>query len=82
MVSKDYRDLLVWQKAMDLVEEIYSLTEDFPDQEIFGLTQQIKRAAISIPSNIAEGQGQSSKKAFNRFLIIAQGSLNELETQL
>jgi four helix bundle protein len=82
MASKSYRDLIVWQKAMDLVEAIYRVTRGFPKEEQYGLTSQMRRAAVSIPSNIAEGQGQGSDKNFGRFLSIAQGSLTELETQL
>jgi len=67
---------------MDLVEDIYRITRDFPNEERFGLTQQMRRCAVSIPSNIAEGAGRSSSKEFLRFLNIAMGSLAELETQL
>jgi four helix bundle protein len=77
-----YRDLLVWQKAMLLVSAVYKLARTFPDSERFGLTSQMQRAAVSIPSNIAEGQGRLATKEFRRFLGIAQGSLRELETQL
>lgn len=77
-----YRDLEVWQVAMDLADAVYDLTRDFPDDERFGLTQQIRRAAVSIPSNIAEGHGRMHGKEFMRFLRIANGSLKELETQL
>jgi len=77
-----YRDLVVWQKAMTLVSDIYKLTREFPDSERFGLTSQIQRAAVSIPSNIAEGQGRLATKEFRQFLGIARGSLKELETQL
>jgi len=77
-----YRDLVVWQKAMVLVSSIYKLTSSFPDAERFGLTSQIQRAAVSIPSNIAEGQGRLATKEFRQFLGIARGSLKELETQL
>ena len=75
-------DLIAWQKATDLVIEIYARTEPFPKSEIFGLTNQMRRASVSIPSNIAEGQGRSSKKDFIHFLHIARGSLQELETQI
>jgi four helix bundle protein len=79
----DYRDLVAWQKAMDLAERIYRKTADFPLEERYGLTAQMRRAATSIPSNIAEGQGRrSSDEEFVRFLRIALGSLCELETQL
>jgi four helix bundle protein len=79
----DYRDLVAWQKAMDLAERIYRETADFPLEERYGLTAQMRRAATSIPSNIAEGQGRrSTDEEFARFLKIALGSLCELETQL
>jgi len=81
-VVSSYRDLVVWQKAMTLVSSVYQLTRSFPDFERFGLTSQIQRAAVSIPSNIAEGQGRLATKEFRQFLGIARGSLKELETQL
>jgi four helix bundle protein len=77
-----YRDLKVWQLAMMLAEETYRISKEFPKHEIYGLTSQLQRAAISLPSNIAEGQGRNSSKEFNHFLGIALGSLAELETQL
>ena len=77
-----YRDLLVWQSAMQIAEDVYHLTEHFPKQEVFGLTSQSRRAAVSVSSNIAEGHGRNSPKEFNHFLGIALGSLAELETQL
>jgi len=77
-----YRDLVVWQKAMALVSAVYKLTRAFPNSERFGLTSQIQRAAVSIPSNIAEGQGRLATKEFRQFLGIARGSLKELETHL
>jgi four helix bundle protein len=79
---KSYQDLQVWQKAMDLVDRIYQVTKAFPKEELYGLSSQIRRAAISIPSNIAEGQGRSSTKEFLRHLAIAYGSLMETETQI
>jgi four helix bundle protein len=82
MALKFYKDLVAWQKAMDLVTEIYRVTRKFPKDELFGLTSQIRRAAVSIPSNIAEGQGHLSKGDFRRFLGHARGSLSELETQI
>ena len=77
-----YKDLIVWQKSMTLVVEIYKLTEFFPKSEIYGLTSQMKRCAVSIPSNIAEGRRRGSKKDYRHFLIIAYGSGAELETQI
>ena len=79
---KSYEDLMVWQKAMDLVEEIYLLARMLPKEELYSLQDQMKRAAISIPSNIAEGFGRRNRKEFCRFLLIARGSAMELETQL
>lgn len=77
-----YRDLLVWQSAMQIAEDVYRLTENLPKHELFSLTSQLRRAAVSVPSNIAEGHGRNSPKEFNHFLGIALGSLAELETQL
>ena len=77
-----YRDLIAWQKAMDLVTAIYRATAGFPRDEIYGLTSQLRRAAVSIPSNIAEGQGRQSTREFIHFLSIAYGSLNEAQTQI
>ena len=82
MGVRNYRDLLVWQKAMDLVQEIYKATKTFPQEELFCLTSQLRRAGISIPSNIAEGEGRKSKKEFLHHLSIAYGSLREVETQV
>jgi four helix bundle protein len=79
---QSYRDLVAWNKAMELVTEIYRVTQKFPKEELFGLTSQIRRAAISIPSNIAEGKGRLSKGEFRQFLGNARGSLAELETQI
>jgi len=79
--AKDYRDLLVWQRAMDLVELVYRVTADFPPEETYGLKQQMCRCAVSIPSNIAEGQGRESPRDFIRFLNMANGSRRELETK-
>ena len=81
-MSRTYRELLVWQKAKHLATLVYRETERFPRSEIFGLTSQIRRAAISIPSNIAEGQGRLTKGEFRHFLGQARGSILELETQL
>jgi four helix bundle protein len=80
--SRSYRDLDVWKLAIEIVKDIYRVTEKFPPPELFGLTNQLRRAAISIPSNIAEGQGRNSSKEFRQFLAIALGSLAEVETQL
>ena len=81
MGVRSYRDLIVWQKAMDLVEEVYGITKFFPREEQFSLTSQLRRSAISVPSNIAEGEGRFSKADFNHFLSISHGSLCEAETQ-
>ena len=77
-----YKDLLVWQKGIALVKDIYSASASFPSAEAFGLTSQIRRAAVSVPSNIAEGNGRASRAEYLHFLNIANGSCNELETQL
>ena len=82
MAGKNYRDLFAWQKAMDLVEVVYKATGQFPKEEIYGLANQLRRAVVSIPSNIAEGQGRSSSNDFRRFLAISCGSLREVETQI
>jgi four helix bundle protein len=79
---KAHHRLKVWQKAIDFVTEIYKLTEEFPKEEIYGLVSQMRRAAVSIPSNIAEGAARASKAEFRKFLAIAQGSISELETQI
>lgn len=79
---KIHKDLEVWQKGILLVTDIYQLTNNFPKEELYGLTNQIRRAAVSIPSNIAEGSARQSNKEFIQFLHIALGSLMELETQL
>jgi len=77
-----HKDLIVWQKSMDLVVEVYKLTKSFPDDERFGLTSQMRRAVVSIPSNLAEGKKRSSRKDFGRFVNIAYSSGAELETQM
>jgi len=82
MAVSDYRQLIVWQKAMGLVEAVYKMTTHFPKDEIYGLTAQIRRAAVSIPSNIAEGQGRRTTREFLNFLSVAHGSLKEVETQV
>ena len=81
-MKQDFRNLVVWQKAIALVTEIYRSTQSFPSDERFGLTAQIRRAAVSVPSNIAEGQGRISRGEFRQFLGHAKGSLCEVETQL
>ena len=82
MAIDSFRDLRVWQAGIDLVEQVYHLTETFPKQEVYGLTSQIQRAAVSIPSNIAEGHTREHSKEYLHYLSIAQSSLAELETQL
>lgn len=82
MPWKDYKDLLVWQKSMDLVDEIYKLISLLPESEKYALSSQMRRAAVSVPSNIAEGNARFSEKDFKHFLQIAKGSLYELDTQL
>jgi four helix bundle protein len=79
---RGYQDLIVWQKAMTLVNRIYLLTRQFPSDERFGLTSQMRRAAVSVPSNIAEGQARHSTGEFIQFISHAEGSVAELETQL
>jgi four helix bundle protein len=82
MPQKTYADLIAWQKAMDLAVSIYRLTESLPKEELYGLRSQLRRAGISIPSNIAEGQARWSKKPFLLHLSIAHGSLCEVETRI
>ncbi|TJY34775.1 four helix bundle protein [Pontimicrobium aquaticum] len=77
-----HKDLKVWQEAMNFVVVIYEISESFPSKEVYGLTSQLRRASVSIPSNIAEGAGRRGNKEFIRFLYIALGSLSEVETQL
>ena len=79
---KDFKDLIVWQKSMELASVVYLLVKKLPKEELFALSNQIRRAVVSIPSNIAEGQGRNSTKEFIHFLAIAKGSKAELETQL
>jgi four helix bundle protein len=81
MASQSYRDLFAWQRAMDLVELAYRHSRRFPKEEMFALTSQLRRSAVSVPSNIAEGQGRGTNPEFVHFLRIAHGSLRELETQ-
>ena len=82
MGVKSYKELIVWQKAMDLVSEVYALVKLLPREELYALSDQMRRAVVSIPSNIAEGQERNSSKEFAQFLSIARGSKAELETQL
>ena len=79
---KSYKDLVMWQKAMDLVVSVYRMTASFPKEEQYGLISQMRRCAVSIPSNIAEGRGRGSRKEFLRFVYIAYASGSELETQI
>ena len=82
MTINSYKDLIVWQKSMDLTVEVYHLAKFLPKEETYALSDQMRRSAVSIPSNIAEGQGRNSTRDFVRFLSIARGSQTELETQL
>ena len=82
MAVRNYSELIAWQKAIDLVETVYTLSAALPREEMYGLTTQIRRAAVSIPSNIAEGQGRWTTGEFVQFLGIANGSLREVETQI
>jgi four helix bundle protein len=82
MSVRNYSELIAWQKAMDLVQAVYKATQSFPREEVYGLTNQIRRAVVSIPSNIAEGQGRKSINEFLHHLSIAYGSLREVETQI
>lgn len=77
-----YRELLVWQKAMELVVETYRFSSSFPKEERYGLMSQLRRASVSVPSNIAEGYGRASRKEYLQFLYVSQGSLKETETQI
>jgi four helix bundle protein len=79
---KSHKDLDIWKRSVDLVSLIYTVTKNFPKEEIYGLTNQIRRAAVSIPSNIAEGAARNHSKEFIQFLFVSLGSLSELETQI
>ncbi|MEN2401375.1 four helix bundle protein [Flavobacterium sp. MC2016-06] len=79
---KSYKDLLIWQKGIKIVALVYQLVKTFPQEELYALTSQLKRASVSIPSNIAEGYGRNTSKSFSHFLDISRGSLFEIETQL
>ena len=81
-MKRTHEGLQVWQEGMALAKDVYAATASFPKEEIYGLTSQMRRAAVSVPSNIAEGAARGSKKEFLQFLIIARGSLMELETQI
>jgi len=81
-MGQNYRELKVWQRSMELVRDDYQVTKAFPKDETYGLTSQIRRAAVSVPSNIAEGQSRHSHKEFMRFLSASRGSLSEVETQI
>ncbi len=80
--AKSYKDLIVWQRAVRFVVDIYKVTSRFPREEVYGITSQMRRSAVSIPSNIAEGQARNSPRSFENYLNIALGSAAELETQL
>lgn len=82
MKIQSFKELIVWQRSMELVKEIYMISDNFPHSEQFGLANQMRRAAVAIPSNIAEGKKRSTKKDFIHFLTIADGSAAELETQI
>lgn len=82
MAVQSYRQLIAWQKAMDFAEEVYRATRSFPREELYGITSQLRRAVISVPSNIAEGQGRLSTGEFRQFLGNARGSLLEVESQI
>jgi four helix bundle protein len=82
MSEQSYRDLIAWQKAIDLVESVYRTTIGWPKEELYGLTNQVRRAAVSVPANVAEGQGRNSPREFLHHLSIATGSLHEVETHL
>jgi four helix bundle protein len=81
-MSKPHKKLIAWSKSMDLVEKVYEISRNFPREEMYGLTSQIRRAAVSVPSNIAEGAADRSRVQFRNYLSVAIGSLNELGTQV
>ena len=81
-MSNTYRDLKVWQRSIDLAESVYRITTGFPASEMYGLSSQMRRAAVSVASNIAEGWGRRSRKEYGRFVLVARGSNDELQTQL
>ena len=80
--AESYRDLVIWQMGMETARRVHSLTRSFPREEVYGLTSQMRRAAVSIPSNIAEGFSRHSRREMSRFVAIAHGSVSELETQV
>ena len=82
MIVRSYRDLIAWQKSLDLVTEVYRCTQSFPREETYGLTAQLRRAAVSVPSNIAEGHARLTSGEFRQFLGYALGSVAEIETQI
>jgi four helix bundle protein len=82
VAERSFRDLIVWQRAIELSLSIYTFTKDFPREELFGLTSQLRRAVVSIPSNIAEGESRISPGEFKQFLGVAKGSTSEVQTQL
>jgi four helix bundle protein len=82
LMAQSFRELQVWQRAMQLTIAIYRLTKNFPKDELYGLTSQLRRAAVSVPSNIAEGHGRLSNREFTQFMSVARGSVCELQTQL
>jgi four helix bundle protein len=81
-MASSYRELKVWQKSIDLAEQVYRLTERFPPAELYGIANQMRRAAVSVASNIAEGWGRRSRREYSKFVVIARGSNDELQTQL
>lgn len=81
-MRRKHQELLVWQQAIELVKLVYKVTAPFPQHELYGLTSQMRRAAVSVPANIAEGAGRNSKREFVQYLAIARGSLNELDTYI
>lgn len=82
MPVKNYQDLIAWRKAMDLVTAVYELAADLPDREEYGLAGQLRRSVVSVPVNVAEGQGRKSDREFRRYVSIAHGSLREVETEV
>jgi len=81
-MAKNFENLMIWQKSIDFAADVYKVTRGFPKEEVYGLTSQIRRAVVSISSNVAEGAGRGTKKEFSHFASIAGGSLNEVESQL